>query len=172
MHHSHATRKARPAWRQFAQRGYLVGVLLFMLCVLCQVFLAGMSIFVSPSWWQVHRRFGELFGSLTILLLLFAIAMRPQRSIIWLTILLVVLYSLHYLLIELPGRMGVPWLSALHPVNAPSDLLDSRDPGTVCCSAEWERCGDGRRKSSRHDTRESMRLERMRRASIACVDPV
>ena len=118
MHHSHATRKARPAWRHFAQRGYLVGVLLFILCVLCQVFLAGMSIFVSPSWWGVHQRFGELFGSLTILLVLFAIAMQPQRSIIWLTILLVVLYSLQYLLIELPGRMSVPWLSALHPVNA------------------------------------------------------
>jgi hypothetical protein len=118
MHHSPATRKARPTWRHFVQRAYLVGVLLFMLCVLCQVFLAGMSIFVSPSWWEVHQRFGESFGSLTVLLLLFAIAIRPQRSIIWLTILLVVLYSLQYLLIELPDRMGVPWLSALHPVNA------------------------------------------------------
>ncbi len=118
MNTSQPTQNVRRAWRSFAQMGYLVVAILFVLCVLLQVFLAGVSIFVSPSWWEIHKRFGESFGSLTILLLLLSIAMRPQRSIIWLTTLLVVLYSLQYVFIELASRLGVPLLSALHPVNA------------------------------------------------------
>jgi mercuric ion transport protein len=118
MHPSQLARQVRYPWQRVAPRGYLVLVCLFVLCVLLQVFLAGVSIFVSASWWEIHKRFGESFGALTILLLLLCIAMRPKRSVIWLTGLLVVLYSLQYLFIELAGRLSIPWLSALHPVNA------------------------------------------------------
>jgi mercuric ion transport protein len=118
MNTHHTTQHGHPAFRRFAQMGYLVVASLFVLCVLLQVFLAGVSIFVSSSWWEVHKRFGESFGYLTILLLLLAIVGRAKRSVIWLTVLLVVLYGLQYTFIELPGRLGVPLLSALHPVNA------------------------------------------------------
>ncbi|MGZ6283341.1 MAG: DUF6220 domain-containing protein [Ktedonobacterales bacterium] len=102
----------------WAQMGYLVVAWVFVAFVLTQVFLAGLSIFVGPSGWTRHVSFGHLFGPLCLALLALALLGRLPRLMIALTALLLVLYACQYVLIEVPSRIGIPALSALHPVNA------------------------------------------------------
>ena len=97
---------------------YIVGVWVFLAGLFLQFFLAGLSIFVGPSWWGMHIAFGRGFAVITLMLLLLALAGRFPRGQVVLTALLIPLYVWQILLIELPGRFGVIVLSALHPVNA------------------------------------------------------
>jgi Family of unknown function (DUF6220) len=97
---------------------YMVILWGFTAGLLLQLFFAGLSIFVGPTWWDTHTAFGRGFGITTVLLVLFALLGRlPRRQIVMASI-LIQLYFLQFLLIELPGRFGVIAVSALHPVNA------------------------------------------------------
>ncbi len=96
---------------------YTVVAWLFIAGLFLQFFLAGLSIFVGPTYWSTHVGFGREFGLITLVLLLLALAARLPRGQVWLTALLIPLYILQILLIELPGRFGVIVLAALHPVN-------------------------------------------------------
>jgi len=97
---------------------YMVIVWGFIAGLLVQFFFAGLSIFVGPTWWDTHTAFGRGFGVTTVLLVLFALLGRlPRRQIVMASV-LVPLYVLQILLIELPSRLGVIAVSALHPVNA------------------------------------------------------
>jgi len=97
---------------------YMVTVWGFIAGLFLQFFFAGLSIFVGSTWWDTHNAFGRAFGVTTVLLLLFALAGRLPRRQIVMTAILIPLYVLQILLIELPGRLGVIAVSALHPVNA------------------------------------------------------
>ncbi len=104
--------------RYGARVGYLLVAWVFVLFVLIQVFLAGLSIFVGPEGWARHVEFGHLFGPLSLALLLLALVGRLPRRAVLLTVLLMLLYSLQYVFVEIPPRLGLPEFSALHPVNA------------------------------------------------------
>ncbi|HEX6556838.1 MAG TPA: DUF6220 domain-containing protein [Ktedonobacteraceae bacterium] len=95
---------------------YLVIACIFLAGLFLQLFLAGVGVFLGQ--WGTHVSFGRPFGVVTVLLLIAAFAARLPARQIWLTALLIPLYTLQILLIELPGRLGVIILSALHPVNA------------------------------------------------------
>lgn len=89
---------------------------LFLGCVVIQVFLAGLGVFVGLENFELHREFGYLFGWLTLVLLILAIAARLGRRWIGLAALLLVLFAFQSVFVAL--REVVPSAAALHPVNA------------------------------------------------------
>jgi Family of unknown function (DUF6220) len=88
---------------------------LFVGCILVQVFLAGMGVFDGPGRFATHREFGYLFGWLTLVMVVIAIAGRLGRVLIGLTLLALVQFFLQSILILF--REDQPAIAALHPVN-------------------------------------------------------
>ena len=41
---------------------FAIGILLFVACLLIQLFTMGMSVFVNPSWWTIHTQFSHVIG--------------------------------------------------------------------------------------------------------------
>jgi hypothetical protein len=91
---------------------------LFALGVLLQVFLAGAGIFASSSWWALHETVGMSLGLFPLAFLLLAWIGQLGRWSLWLGGLAFGLVALQVVLITVPDTLGLPILSALHPVNA------------------------------------------------------
>jgi hypothetical protein len=89
---------------------------LFLACVVVQVFLAGLGVFAGAQNFSLHREFGYVFGWLTLVLLLLALAGRLGRRWIGLSALILVLFAFQSVFVAL--RDVMPALAALHPVNA------------------------------------------------------
>lgn len=88
---------------------------LFLAGVIFQVFLAGLGVFeLAP--WTTHRELGWGLGTAPILILVLAIAARPERRTVWLTIALAVAAAIQPELAS--ARETAPVVAALHPVNA------------------------------------------------------
>jgi hypothetical protein len=87
-------------------------------CILAQVFLAGMNVFLQPLWWSYHISLGHWTGPLIISLLLLSLAARLPLRLRWLSALLLLLFGLQYNFRTLAGLADVPALAALHAVNA------------------------------------------------------
>ena len=99
-----------------ARMAYLVAAWLFVVAVISQVFLAGLSLFASAANWGAHKEFGYSLGFLALLLVVLAFLGRIPRAIgRWLALLLVV-YTIQTILPNL--RRDMPWVAALHPLNA------------------------------------------------------
>jgi hypothetical protein len=101
-----------------ARWGYLGLAWVFVVCVLVQVFLAGMLVFVSRDWQEVHVQTGHIFGLLPYLMLILALVGRMPRKTVLLTLLLALLYGLQYAFINGASGLGVAAIAAFHPVNA------------------------------------------------------
>jgi hypothetical protein len=95
---------------------YVVVAWLFVACVMVQVFLAGLGVFAGGENFNLHRDFGYLFGWLTLILLVLALAGRLGRRWILLSALLLVLFALQSVVVAL--REVAPAAAALHPDNA------------------------------------------------------
>jgi mercuric ion transport protein len=93
---------------------FVIVAYLLALCILIQVFLAGLSIFASPTFWMFHTTFVQYFEFLPLLLIIFALFGRTRHALVWLSLLLLVQIGLQYAFAALP--IGV--VAALHPVNA------------------------------------------------------
>ena len=104
--------KPMPKWRWALRRvaGWLL--LVFLICVAIQVFLAGLSVFADPSYIEMHISFVHLFEALPLLLILFGFLGRDKALGIT-GIVLFVLISLQYVFAAVGGIVG-----ALHAVNA------------------------------------------------------
>lgn len=88
---------------------------LFLAGVIYQVFLAGIGAFkLAP--WTAHAEFGWGLASAPLLILPLAIAARPERRTVWLTVALAVAAAIQPELAY--ARHTDPVLAALHPVNA------------------------------------------------------
>lgn len=99
-----------------ARSAYLIVAWLFVVAVISQVFLAGLSLFASAANWGAHKEFGYSLGFLALLLVVLAFLGRMPRALgRWLALLFVV-YAIQTILPAL--RVGAPWVAALHPVNA------------------------------------------------------
>jgi hypothetical protein len=106
---------AKSSWARVA---YLVVAWLFIASLLMQVFLAGLSLFVTGSYWEAHIGFGHSVpGLLALLLVVFALWGRLPRAAVLLTVLL---FALVIAQTEVFAaiRADVPLAAALHPVNA------------------------------------------------------
>jgi hypothetical protein len=97
---------------------YVILAWLFALCILIQVFLAGLSIFESPGLISLHIAFAHTFEFIPILLLITALLGRFPRSIPLFSLLLILQFALQYAFVQLSGQFSEPFVAAFHPVNA------------------------------------------------------
>jgi hypothetical protein len=88
---------------------------IFLACVVVQFFLAGLGVFVGAAQFEVHRGFGYLFGWLTVIMLVVALAGRLGRRWVLLPAVLLVLFFMQSVFVLL--RDDYPFFAALHPVN-------------------------------------------------------
>jgi len=88
---------------------------IFVLGIATQVFLAGMFLFADGSR-ESHIDFGYTLTLVPIVLVLLALLARPGLRIVGLTVLLLALTWLQPILAW--AREDVPFIAALHPVNA------------------------------------------------------
>lgn len=100
----------------------IVGVA-FVAGVVVQVILAGLGVFSDPRSFITHREFGYLLGTLTLVLLVLALASRAPRRLIGMCALLLVLFAMQSVFIVL--RTSAPEIAALHPLNGFLILLVS-----------------------------------------------
>lgn len=100
---------------------YLAGVMLFLLGVVVQVFLAGMVVVASQMWWDPHVGLGHsLAGPLLIMLVSMYLGRMPGqiKRLTWL------LFGVYFLQADVVIflRVQAPVVSALHPVLALFDF--------------------------------------------------
>lgn len=94
---------------------FLALVVAFVAGVAYQVFLAGMAVFGAGQWAN-HVDFGYLLTLVPLLLIPIAWLARAGRPTVWLTVVTLVVAQVQTFLPWF--RDDVPWISALHPVNA------------------------------------------------------
>ena len=101
--------------RSFARQAHPIVGALFAMCVVVQIFLAGLGVFADPRSFITHREFGYVFGFLTLALLVLALLGREPRQVTGLSALLLLLFALQSVFIAL--RTSAPEVAALHPLN-------------------------------------------------------
>jgi hypothetical protein len=101
--------------RSATRRAHPFVVALFLACGIVQVFLAGLGVFSSPGAFITHREFGYLFGWLTLVALVLAIAAGEPRRVTGLSALLLGLFALQSVLVAF--HHIAPVVAALHPLN-------------------------------------------------------
>ena len=99
-------------------RVYYALVVIFLLGIVAQVFLAGAGIFASASWLSSHRLLGTSLPLIPLLMLIVGPLGRLPRKVNWLTFLLFALVYIQPWFIYISRGLKVPILGALHPVNA------------------------------------------------------
>jgi hypothetical protein len=109
-------RKRHPV-RRWAAWSYFSFDMLFILCIIVQVFFAGAGILVSGSWMIAHAALGSNLIFLPLVLLALSFAARLPGALKWLTLLLFVLVVLQPVLIYIRAS-AIAILAGLHPVNA------------------------------------------------------
>jgi mercuric ion transport protein len=97
---------------------FLIGIWLFIACLLIQVFLAGMAVFMSRSWWTMHIMFAHIIGVLTLILLAAVFLGRFPRKVWELTVLIAFLLLMQGITIHLSRIPNLSLTAAFHPVNA------------------------------------------------------
>jgi hypothetical protein len=96
-----------------AMRVYQVLAWCFFLGVLVQVTLAGVSIFVDGTRWQLHRNVGHAFSLPLFTMLLLAVLARLPRRYIGYAAVAVTLMMVQGATAALGG-----WIAVAHPANA------------------------------------------------------
>jgi hypothetical protein len=99
----------------FARIAFPIAAGLFVASGVFQVFLAGLGVFDARAGFEGHRNFGYLFGWLTVVMLVLALAGRLGRTLVGLSALLIVMFALQSVFVVL--RADAPQVAALHPVN-------------------------------------------------------
>jgi hypothetical membrane protein len=107
--------------RQYARVAYLVAAWLFVLCVLVQLFLAGLGVFDGAQNFATHRDFAYIFGWLALVMVVLGLIGRLPRRMIVGALLLFGLMALQSVFVAF--RTQRPELAALHPVNGGVILL-------------------------------------------------
>src|SRR5690349_18036952 len=90
---------------------FIVFAWLFALCILIQVFLAGLDVFVSGTWFSAHMEFAHYFEGLPLLMLIVALLGRLPRSFPLFSLLLIVQFALQYAFVELAGSLNVAFIA-------------------------------------------------------------
>jgi len=89
---------------------------LFVCCIVAQVFLAGLAVFVNPSNWAFHEGFVHLFEVIPILMLVMSFVGKLPRWAMWQSLALFGLIFVMYFTANIISIL--PWAAAAHPVIA------------------------------------------------------
>ncbi|WP_193556098.1 DUF6220 domain-containing protein [Paenibacillus ginsengarvi] len=95
---------------------FKAAVKIFAICIMIQVFLAGLAVFWSPAQWASHTGFARLLILVSILLLALSFIARLPLSLRMRSAGLFGIIILIAVSAKLPS--GIGYLSALHPVLA------------------------------------------------------
>ncbi|SET00762.1 hypothetical protein SAMN05216389_104145 [Oceanobacillus limi] len=88
---------------------------IFFICLIVQVFLAGLATFDSAAYWLMHTTFVHLFGfNLLIFMLFFAFIGKMPKWTYWHIFGLLTLVFMMYF----TANMQLNWIGSLHPVLA------------------------------------------------------
>ena len=102
---------------KIAEIGYFVLGIIFLICIVVQTFLAGLSVFVNPAHWANHSTFVHFFGLyVPLLMLILAFIGRLPNWAKWQSALLVVLIFTMYFTANITAVF--PMAAAAHPVIA------------------------------------------------------
>jgi hypothetical protein len=99
---------------RWARIGYSLVAWIFAIGVLIQVYLAGQAVLGGQTW-ELHRNWGYLFGILSIVLIVLALAGRMPRLVVLASIVLLGLMALQSVFVIL--RADQPMIAAIHPVS-------------------------------------------------------
>ncbi|MBV7504533.1 hypothetical protein KW850_04535 [Bacillus sp. sid0103] len=89
---------------------------LLVCCIVGQVFLAGLAVFVNPSNWAFHEGFVHFFEVIPILMLVVSLVGKLPRWAIWQSLGLFGLIFVMYFTANITPVL--PWAAAAHPVIA------------------------------------------------------
>ncbi|MBY7145102.1 hypothetical protein KFZ56_18960 [Virgibacillus sp. NKC19-3] len=96
---------------------FLALAIIFTLCVVAQLFFAGMATFISPVNWGKHMIFAHLFGfNIPVVMLVFAFIGALPRFAYWQLFGILISMFLMYFTANITTML--PWLSAMHPIFA------------------------------------------------------
>lgn len=101
---------------RFAQAAFMYLAFAFTLCVVIQVFLAGLAVFVSPLNWVRHINFVHVFEFVPLLMLLLSFVGRLPKALRWQSAGLFGGIFFQYFSANIGSKL--PWAAALHPVMA------------------------------------------------------
>lgn len=101
---------------RFVRMAYVFLAAFFAICVIVQIFIAGLAIFVDPIHWSGHTLFIHLFDTLPLLLLLFSFLGRLPKRMRWQSAGLFGLIYMMYFTANI--RVVFPWAATAHPVLA------------------------------------------------------
>lgn len=68
---------------KYYRSAYAILAFVFLICIVVQVYLAGMALFGDSELWKYHRSFVPLFGSISLILFILGIVGKLNRSMIW-----------------------------------------------------------------------------------------
>jgi hypothetical protein len=94
---------------------FIYGVLAigYLICVVLQVFFAGLGVFVNSDNLELHRNFANYFEMASIVMFLISFAGRIKGRLRWLPLGLFALTSLQHMSLQFSG-----FLPAIHTVDA------------------------------------------------------
>lgn len=102
---------------QIGRVSFFILANIFTICILIQIYFAGIAIFEYPVDWSKHMTFVHLFGfNLPILMLIFAIVGSLPRWAYWQ--MFGVFLTIYLMYFTANFRTVVPWVGAIHPVVA------------------------------------------------------
>lgn len=104
-------KKKEPSRVKYCRLAYSILAFVFLICIIVQVYLAGMALFGDSELWKYHRSFVPMFGSISLILFILGIVGKLNRTMIWGSLGLFVLISLQYI-------TALHIAGALHPVLA------------------------------------------------------
>ncbi len=99
---------------RYSRLAFVVSAWAYAASVVWQVFLAGLSVLGNEPRWSDHISTGQMVGTLTIFMVIFALIGRLPLVVIGLSILVLLLYGMQYPF----ANTDTSWLAALHAVNA------------------------------------------------------
>ncbi|TCP24944.1 hypothetical protein EV207_12247 [Scopulibacillus darangshiensis] len=108
-----AETKGVSAVARFGRMAYRLLAWVFLICIIAQVFIAGMATFTGQADWGLHMAFVKFFAPVPIIMILLSIIGRIR---IWLSLGLFALIVFQFMSVELFSSVWV--LAALHPVVA------------------------------------------------------
>ncbi|WP_222125821.1 DUF6220 domain-containing protein, partial [Paenibacillus sp. Y412MC10] len=103
--------KTEPSRVRICRLAYFILSCVLMICIVVQVFLAGVALFDHSEAWKWHRAFVHMFEYISIILFILGIIGKLSRKLIWGSLGLFALFNIQYYTAH--GIAG-----ALHPVLA------------------------------------------------------
>ncbi|GGI44745.1 hypothetical protein GCM10008018_08630 [Paenibacillus marchantiophytorum] len=88
----------------------------FLVCIVAQVFIAGIATFSDTSSWETHKSFVKIFALAPLLMFLLTFVGRIKGPKRWVSLGLFVLVVFQFLSIQVFSSTGI--IAALHPVIA------------------------------------------------------